>query len=233
MDLTSIYVLVGDLTSDTSHDRYSTAQIDQELDNAMDRWNVEAKIIKSSTTITTVDATRQYALSNISGTIIDIRRVTHKGLELGKKEKSWLDLYSGSDWTADSGTPRYFFLEEADPSAQYITVYPTPSANDAGANLVVEAIIRHTSMTAGTDVPFMNGSYSNSILRPYDWGLCYEVSARLLLRDPSPPNVQRTDSYAKTAAGVFANVVQVFKNLEREGPMKVRTTRRPIRGVYA
>lgn len=223
MTLSDLQTMIGSLTNDPIHDRYPPTDINTELDNSQDSWNVEARLIKSTTTITTVANTRQYAISNITGTIIAIGRATHKGLPLTKRDKAFLDLYyGGNDWTQNLGTPTDFYADVTDPGNQYLVVYKNPQDNDAGANLVVEAIIRHTSMSAASDVPFMSGVSSNSILRPYDWGLAYEVSARLLARDPSNENASRTANYAQIANGVRADVVQVFKQLERQEPPKLQ-----------
>lgn len=222
MTLSDLQILIGDLTNDPNHDRYTTTQIGTELDNSQDKWNIEAKIIKDTVTLTTVDGTRQYALSTLTGTPISFPRVTHKGLELKKVSKSWLDLYTGTDWTLDVGTPRFFVVEATDPDVQYLTVYPTPQSADAGANLVVEYVKRHTPMVASSDVPFTSVTTSNYLLRTYDWGLAYDVSSRLLARDPSEINAKKQTDYAKIAGGVMADVVQVFKQLEAEEPKKMR-----------
>lgn len=223
MTLSDLQILIGSLTNDPNHDRYTTIDIGTELDNSMDSWNVEAKLIKSTTTITTVSGTRQYALSNIAGTVISIPRATHKGIPLNKRSKSYIDLYyGGNDWTLLQGTPTDFYLDVNDPTAQYVVVYKTPQDNDAGANLVVDAIIRHTSMAAASDVPFMAGTASNPELRPYDWGLAYEASARLLARDPNTQNANKSQNYASIAANVRADIVQVFAQLERQEPPRLK-----------
>ncbi len=222
MTLTELQTLIGDLTNDPAHDRYTTSQINTELNNSQDTWNAEAKLITSTTTITTVANTRQYALSTISGTVIAMDRATHKGIPLTKRSKSYLDLYyGGNDWTANLGTPTDFYVDVTDPTLQYIVVYKTPQDADAGANLVVEAVIRHTAMSASSDVPFMSGTSSNTTLRPYDWGLAYEASARLLARDPSEINGSKSANYAQIAKNVRADVVQVFKALEAQEPPRM------------
>jgi len=222
MTLADLQILIGSLTNDPNHDRYTTTDIGVELDNSQDAWNVEAKIIKSTTTITTVGGTRLYAFSNISGTVIAIGRATHKGIPLTKRDKAYLDLYyGGTDWTQDQGTPTEFYVDVTDPANQFVVVYKTPQSSDAGANLVIESIIRHTPMSALTDVPFMSGTSSNTTLRPYDWGLAYEASARLLARDPSNINDTKSLNYASIAANVRTNIVQVFKALEEQEPPKL------------
>lgn len=222
MTLSDLQNLIGSLTNDPNHDRYPLTDINTELDNTQDDWNVKAKIIKNTTTLTVVDGTRQYLLSGLTGTPIAIERATHKGIDLSKRSKQWLDLYSGVDWTTVIGTPTIFVIEGEDPSNQYIDLYPTPQSGDAGAYLVVDAIIRHTSMSAASDVPFMRGTTSNYLLRPYDWGLGYSTSARLLARDPSEINDSKASRYARVGGNVLADVGQVFKALEAEEPKRIQ-----------
>jgi len=221
MTLTELQSLIGSLSNDPNHDRYSLSDINTELDNSQDTWNLEAKLITDTVTLTVVDGTRQYALSTLTGTPISFPRVTHKGIDLLKRSKAYFDHLSGRDWTQDIGTPLEFFIEATDPDTQYITLHPTPQSGDTGAYLVVEYIKRHTPMSATTDVPFMSGTGSNYLLRPFDWGLAYSVSSKLLLRDPSNENAQKSSSYGTIARNVLAEVVQVFKALEAEEPKRL------------
>lgn len=220
--LSELQTLVGQLTSDPNHDRYPTTDINTELDNSQNKWNVDAKIIVDTVTITVVDGTRQYALSGLTGTPIAFPRVTHKGLDLKKVSKSWMDLYSGTDWTLDIGTPKYFFIEARDPSVQYLTVYPTPQSGDAGAYLVSEYVKAHTAMSASTDVPFMSGTESNYLLRPFDWGLAYDVASRLLMRDPSEINAKKQADFKKVSEDVMSQLIQSYKQFEAEEPKRLR-----------
>lgn len=228
MDLTAFRALIGKLTNDPNHDRYLVEDIDVELDNTQDEWNVEAKIIKDTVTITVVAGTRQYALSGFTGTPISFPRATHKGLDLEKVDKTYMDLYSGEDWTLIVGTPRKFYIEATDPDVQMFTIYPTPQAEDAGANLVSEYVKRHTPMTAGSDLPFN----ALPLLVPYHYGLAYDVAQRLLLRDPTPDNSNKIfgadgrSGYKGEAAIAKANVIQVFKALEKQEPPRLRGGRR-------
>lgn len=230
MTLSELQNLIGTLSNDPNHDRYSLSDINTELDNSQDTWNLEAKLIKDTVTLTVVDGTRQYLLSTLTGTPISFPRVTHKGIDLQKRSKAYFDHITHQDWTADIGTPGQFFIEATDPSLQYITVYPTPQSGDVGANLVVEYVKRHTPMSVSTDVPFMSGTESNYMLRPFDWGLAYSVSSKLLLRDPNEANAKRSGDYANVAKNVLAEVIQVFKALEVEEPRVFRYYgNRPLR----
>lgn len=221
MTLAELQSLIGSLCNDPNHDRYSLSDINTELDNTQDTWNIEAKIIKDTVTLTVVDGTRQYALSSLTGTPISFPRTTHKGIDLEKRSKAYFDHLSGRDWTLDIGTPTEFFIEATDPDVQYITLHPTPQSGDVGAYLVVEYIKRHTPMSSSTDLPFTSVTSTNYLLRPFDWGLAYSVASKLLLRDPSETNAAKSANYATIAKNVLAEVVQVFKALEAEEPKRL------------
>lgn len=222
MTLTELQSLIGNLCNDPNHDRYSLSDINTELDNSQDTWNLEAKLITDAITITVVSGTRQYALSGLTGTPISFPRVTFKGIDLHKRSKPYFDHLTGQNWSDDTGVPTDFFIESTDPDSLYITLYPIPESEDAGANLVVEYVKRHTSMSTSSDVPFMSGTSSNYMLRPFDWGLAYSVSSKLLLRDVSSENSAKSQSYATIAKNVLAEVVQVFKALESEEPKRLQ-----------
>lgn len=221
MNLSELQSLIGSLCSDPNHDRYSLADINIELDNTQDTWNLEAKLITDTVTLTVADGARQYALSSLTGTPISFPRVTHKGIDLKKRSKAYFDHLTGSDWTLHPGTPKDYFIEQTDPAVQYLTLYPVPQSSDIGDNLVVEYGKRHTAMSAASDVPFMSGTTSNYLLRPFDWGIAYSVSAKLLLRDPIPENVAKSKGYSDIAKNVLIEVVQVFKALEAEEPKRL------------
>lgn len=218
MDFSTLQTLIGDLVNDPNHDRYTTSHINTELDNTQDDWNVQARILKDAVTLTTVSGTREYALSGLTGTPIAFTRVTHKGLDLIKKEPSWFDLYAGDDWTDDTGTPTHFTVSAKDPDSQYLYLYPIPGDNDAGSNLAVEYVKQHTAMSATTDEPFN----SNTLIRPYHWGIAYDVAAKLLARDPSEENAAKAGAYKKMADDVLASVVQTFNAIERAEPMQIK-----------
>lgn len=221
MQLVDLQSLIGDLTNDPNHDRYSLNAINTELDNSQDTWNLEAKIIKGTITLTVVANTYQYALSNLTGTPISFPRVTHKGINLAKRSKTYFDHISQHDWTVDIGTPTEFFIEATDPNSLYISLHPNPQSGDIGTNLVVEYIKRHTAMAASTDVPFSSAGTGNYLLRPFDWGLAYSVASKLLLRDPSAVNAPKASNYAQIAKNVLDDVIQVFKALEAEEPKRM------------
>lgn len=208
--------MIGDLVNDPNHDRYTTSQIDTQLDIVQDRWNVDAGILVDTTTLTTVAGTRAYALSGLTGTAIDFRRVTHRGLELVKRSKGWFDLYAGDDWSDDVGTPTQYYID-TDADDFNLVVYPIPQDADAGANLVVEYVKRHTSMASDSDEPFNSLTY----LSPYHYGVAYRVASNLLAQDPDPLNLPKSVRYLKMSEESFSDLFQHFKVLEADEPLRM------------
>lgn len=209
--------MIGDLTNDPLHDRYSTSQIRTQLNTVQNHWNVTAGIIVDTVTITTVDGTRAYNFSDLTGTPIEFRRVTHKGIELLKRSKNYFDLYTNTDWSLDEGTPRMWYVD-TDAGGFTLVVYPTPQDADAGANLVVEYIKAHTAMASDSDSPFD----SLTLLTPYHHGVAYEASANLLAQDPSDQqNIMKLDQYRKIARSTLDDVIQVFKAMDKDEPMRI------------
>lgn len=236
MTFAGLKTFIGSKCNDPSEQRYSASDKAQALEDSQTHFNLTAKILKSTTTLTVVDGTRQYALSGITGTPIAFERVTHKNIPLKKRSKSYFDLYLGGiDWTSVTGTPTQYFVEESDPSNQYLTVFPVPGPEDAGANLVVEAIIAHTPMSADGDYPFMKSGVSNYILRPYDVFVAYHAAYLLLMGDPTQENIikaqgQDGDSgYKGIAQDGLDQIVQTLNALEQEEPPSIKHW--PGRGV--
>ena len=216
MNRTVLYTLIGDLCNDPNHDRYTTSQIDTQLDLIQDRWNVDAGILVDTTTLTTVAGTRSYAVSGLTGTAIDFRRVTHLGLELVKRSKSWFDLYAGDDWSDDVGTPTQYYID-TDADGFFIVLYPTPQTADAGANLVVEYVKRHTSMANASDEPFNSLTY----LGPYHYGVAYKAASNLLAQDPDPVNAAKAARFDRLAETAYSDLFQHFKQIEKDEPMRM------------
>lgn len=226
MDLTTLQSDIGRLCSDPNHDRYTLSAINQELDNTQNQWNVEAKVLKDTATLTVVAGTRQYAITSLGGVPISFPRATHKGIPIHKRDKTYFDLYAGSgvDWTTLNGTPTDFLIEATDPGVQYVTVFPNPGSGDVGANLVIEFVLAHTPMSASSDTPF-NASPETA---PYHYGLSYDVSSRLLINDPDPINRAKVGNFKAIADTAKDNLITVFKALEKEEPLRLRSNYVPV-----
>lgn len=225
MTLAELKVLIGSLTNDPNHERYTEATIETELDISQTGWNVEIGVLKGTGYANAVDGVREYSIASMfSETPIKFLRATHKGLKLEKRDKSWFDLYiRGTDWTTLTGTPTAYYVDATEPDELSMFVHPTPTGNDVGLNnIALEAIGHHKRMTDAADVPFTDfWDETNHMLRPYDWGLAYEVAARLLARDPSEINASKSVNYKKISDEVKSNLIQVFKSMEAEEPKRM------------
>lgn len=229
MQLSELQTLVASLCNDSSNARYSLSDINTELSNTQGQWNAEIGINKASAILTVIAGQRQYSLFNLlTGVPISFPRVTHKGIDLKKRSKTYFDLYTSMDWTQAIGTPTDFFIELenaanlSDQTGKYITLYPTPQAGDAGDNLAIEFVRDVTPLSDSVDLPFNTVGYTNYLLRPYDFYLAYSAAARLLARDPSPENQARAGQYLKISGEGKDLLVNVFKNLEAEEPLRLR-----------
>lgn len=218
MILSDIETMVGDLCNDPDHTRYTTSQIDTVLNNVIDEWNLEAGILKDTVTLTVTAGQSTYAISGLAGTPVRFDRVTHKGIELSRRDKAWFDLYASDDWSDDIGTPTQYYINVSDPDLQNIYLYPIPQDADAGAYLIVEYVRRPTPLSSSSDIPFN----SNALLYSYHHGLAYRTAGYLLLRDPSNENNVKAGAYLKTGNNILTKVVEVFKNQERENPLRLR-----------
>lgn len=221
MNRSELATQIGYLANDVNHDRYPLELVYAELDNSQRKWNIGAKILKDTVSQTATSGTRQYALSNLTGTPVSFPRVTFNGIDLEKVDKSWLDLYAAGDWTENTGTPRRFLVEVTDPDVQYLTLHPTPGDADNGAPIVCEYIKDHTPMASDSDEPFND----SPLLVPYHWGLTYDVSSRLLANDADAAglNARKAATQAKIALGVYIDVIQVFQALEKQEPLRLRS----------
>lgn len=228
MQWSDLQSFTASLCNDISNIRYSLTDINQELNNTVSQWNAEIKIIKFTVTLTVVAGQRQYDIFNLlQGVPVAFTRITHKGIDLKKRSKSYMDLYTSYDWTTIIGTPTDYFIEYTSslnvPNNQaYLTIYPTPQSGDIGNNLVVEYVIDATPMGSGADLPFSASGFTTYLVRPYDFYIAYSAAARLLARDPTPENLQRQAAYLKIAHTGKDLLIGVFKELEAEEPKRLR-----------
>jgi hypothetical protein len=162
----------------------------------------------------------------LSTTPLEFIRVTHKGIDLTKRSKDYFDTYTGYDWTTMTGTPRDYFIDLLQ-SAPYIGVRPCPTSNDAGANLLVEYLGRHSPMVNSSDIPFtVNGSI-NTLIKPFLAGLASEVSADILEHDPTPETIQKAKTFKADASAMLSQVVSFYQRLEEDEPWHMRGGRMP------
>jgi len=224
MTLSELQAQVGALTNDPNYDRYSLSDINAELGNSQTKWNLSAKILKLTTSSVIIAGSNYFGLTPFgtpTNIVLAYDRVTLDSLPLKKRSKAWMDLYTGTNWSAHTGTPTIYYIDVSY-GVERIYLYPTPTSADAGKSLVYETITSHIPMSSSTDRPFQWYAGSSSFLTtPYDYGLAYDAAARLLLRDPSTANAKKSEDYKNIANGVLDQVIQTFKALEAEEPKRL------------
>lgn len=219
--LADLQGLISNLVNDPANTRYSLTEINQFLDTVQDRWNYEANICKTAQTLTTVGGTSAYALSTLTGNALKIFRVAHKGIALTQRSKAYFDQYTAYDWTGDTGTPKDFCVDMTLTSPSII-LRPNPTTNDAGANLLVEYLVRHTQMVNPTDTPFNINGTANTLIQPYVYGIGLEVAAEILEPDPTKETVMKATTFRKQAERVLSNVIQIYTDFDAELPFRMR-----------
>jgi len=218
--LSDLQAYISNLINDPTNTRYSLTLINNQLDIAQDRWNLEAQICRTSQTLTVVANQASYGLTTLTGTFLKMLRVAHKGIQLTKRSKMTLDMYSAIDWTTTLATPTSYLLDmTVNPPVLFL--YPQPQANDAGAFLLVEYLVRHTSMVNPGDTLFMIGGTTNTLIAPYSFGIGLDVAASLLEPDPTPETVAKAKLFRSQANSVLSIVTQIYADFDLDEPYRM------------
>lgn len=219
-NLADLQALAADHMNDLDHTRYKLDEINEHLDIAQDRWNREAHICRVRDTLTTVTDQYQYSFSLLSATPLEFWRVTHKNIDLIKRSREYFDRYSGVDWTQDKGTPKEFGVDLGVMPA-FLFLHPTPTGNDAGANLIAEYTARHDKMVNPTDTPFTVNGVQNTLIIPYIAGLAIEAAADILQHDPTPETVKKVASFKQESEAILSQVIQWYSRLDADEPLRM------------
>jgi len=192
---------------DISNQEFTTTQIQDKLQEAQERFVLDTRVLRDSTTDTSVDGTQEYALPS---DVMDIVRVAHKGVELRRISKADLDFYTTERWDDDSGTPLYYYVD-LDPNNKKYGLYPIPTGADAGANVAIEYVKIPPTLSTDSSVP-LDG---HTLLVPYHNALAYFAAKELMVTDPSRENSARVGAYAKRYSDEVSHCIETFKHMEQ------------------
>ena len=160
------------MAEDPQQSRFSS-QYSDALNLAQRQFALESGCcIKDMATITVVAATAAYSLPL---DFLRARLVMHKGLPLEPITKADLAYNNKGDrWDDNTGTPEYYNIETRE-DKKYLTLYPIPTADDAGANLVLTYRYVPSDFSSDADTVFdgesMLGSYENAVAIYAAWWL--------------------------------------------------------------
>lgn len=202
------------LINDPSAQRFTASQIQDEIQKAQERFVLDTRCLTDNVTDTSVADQAAYDLQS---DVLDIKRIAHKGLELKRISKFELDRYTGQDWSDDTGTPKYYYVD-LDPNNKKYYLYPIPQGNDAGANLAVEYIKIPPSLSSDSSVPLD----SHTLLVPYHDALAYKAAATLLDILPRQEEVFMIQRYEKHYNDLVSHCIETFKALAVTQPLRMR-----------
>lgn len=119
---------------DVNQSRFTPTQYNDAINLGQQQFALESLALFKDNTITVVDGTATYDLPT---DFMLEKEVTHKGLKLDPISRATIQFYARTtDWTTITGTPKYFLIDPEEARKQ-IRLYPSPLADDAGANLVL------------------------------------------------------------------------------------------------
>jgi len=234
--LSDLQGYIGQLVNDPSFTRYTIPVINNYLDLAQMRWNMECKICRMTDYSALIENQYRYPLTGsgqiASLPVIKILRVAIKGVDLVKKSIDYMDLYSANDWTTSIGTPQEWAIDlnSVPPS---LILHPTPQAGDAttytnnvgisGQNpLTLSYITPHQPLVNASDTPFTVNGVQNTLILPYLAGLAIDVAASLLEPDPTQATVLKAKMFRTQANGYMSLVTQLYYDLEADEPFRIQ-----------
>ncbi len=205
---------IGDLTGDPSNQEWSASKKQDQIQEAQERFVLDTRALVDSSTTTTVDGTSEYDLPT---DVLDITRMAHKGVRLRRLSKFELDSLYQSDWTTTTGTPTAYYVD-LDPNNKKFRLYPIPTGNDAGANLLVEWIKIPPTLTSDSGVPFDG----HTLMTPYHMAIAYKAAAELLKTNVNESRAAKITLYEREYLKLVDHCIDTFKQLAITTPMRMR-----------
>lgn len=231
--LSDLQSYISGLVNDPSNNRYTVALINSFLDLAQTRWNMECKICRQTDYAALTANTYRYNLTTVATLpVMKILRVTIKGVDLIKKSKDYMDLYSANDWTTSQGTPQEFAIDlNSNPPS--LILHPTPQAGDVTnysnsvgitnqSPLGLEYVTPHQTLVNSSDTPFTVNGNANALILPYVAGLGLDVAASILEPDPTPETSMKSKMFRNQASAYMSLVTQIYYDLEAEEPFRMQ-----------
>lgn len=205
---------IGLLLNDPSNTRFTAAEKQTKIQAAQEKFVADTRCLKDVSNVSVVADTASYDLPT---DVMDIERVALSGIELRRISKFELDRLTGANWSADDGTPGYYYVD-LDPNNKKIYLYPVPQSGDAGTdNLVIEYVKIPPTLSTGTSVPLD----AHTLLTPYHMALAYKAAYDLLVADPTQENLLRASAFLKEYTKLVDDCVNLFRHMEEDAPLRM------------
>lgn len=202
------------LIGDPSGQRFTSSQVQDEIQKAQEWFVLDTRALTDNVTDTSVADQASYDLQS---DCMDIKRLAHKGIPLKRISKFELDRYTGQDWSDDTGTPHFYYVD-LDPNNKKYYLYPIPQGNDAGANLAQEYIKLPPALSSDSSVP-LDG---HTLMVAYHDALAYKAAVNLLDIDPTQETIVKSQRYEQKYQGYVSHCIETFKSLAEAMPVRMR-----------
>ena len=207
---------------DPNHTRWSSAKKIQKLNEAQERFVIDTRCLVDTATDNLVDGTAEYSLPT---DVLDLNRVAINDgtawIELQRKSMFYLDFYSSSGHSADTGTPSAYYVD-LDPDNKKLHLYPIPGSGDAGtANLKFEYVKIPAALSSDSSTPFGG----HTLLSPYHMAVAYEAARQILLQDPGVKMNPQEAGYVqgnmeREYSRLVSSCVDKFRAMGEEKPLR-------------
>ena len=146
MDRGTARTFVSLKVEDPSLTKFSATQYNNAIDLAEEQFALDTRCLRKETTLTTSDGVQEVAVPT---DFIVALLVRHDGLKLRPVSRYELSFQHGDDWTADTGTPIAFYIDEED---EKIGFYPKPDAANSGANVTLNYVALPVNISSDSTV---------------------------------------------------------------------------------
>jgi hypothetical protein len=212
-----IQTLIAGILGDPDYQEFTETNVQDAIQVAQERFVKDTKCLKDVQTTTIVAGTYEYDLPT---DILDVTRVSHNGLKLERVSEYDLDVWKDTNWAADTGTPRKYYID-LDPDNLVIRVYPIPVAADVSYSLIIEYIKIPPELTLTTSVPF-NG---NTLLSPYTMSIVYAAASDLMKQAPNQARMIQIPLMEKEYSRYVADCIDTFVAMEKMKPVTMAVGR--------
>jgi hypothetical protein len=215
MDRGSLRTRASQFAADNRQTRYTPTQYNAALNDSNVQFAMDAKCVFKTTTFTTVADQATYSLP--TDFLVD-RFLTHKGIKLEPKDRSWFLFYNrGSDTLDDKGTPR-FYIVDPEETRKTFRLVPIPQADDAGANLDLDYLQIPAEMTSDTDEP-LNGT---ALLIQYHLAIAQHAAYLLLGGEVQTPEIAAKRSELLTQYHDYVTIAIELYGTTKSAPLRMR-----------
>ena len=206
---------INEFINDPNDSQWTAAQKQAKIQEAQEQFVEDTKALTDTQSFSVADGVNTYSLSDDT---LDIVRVALNGVKLRRYGKFDLDIAVQGNWATSTGTPASYYVDTS-LTNRNLTVFPIPKANDVGVdNLVVEYVKVPDTLSSDSSAPLS----AQVLLQPYLMALAYYAASEFLSADNDPQKWIKADRYRKMYKDKVSDCREIFVNLSKTVPMRMR-----------